>query len=100
MPPNADHLRNRVSGLKAVVDVDDEPETLRLIPTKDLAENEVAIDGIVYDLNGFDHPGGDQIMMMGGNDVTVQYKMIHPHHTGKQLDKLKSIGKLTDYKPE
>ena len=41
----------------------------------------VAIDGILYDLDGFHHPGGASINLFGGNDVTVLYKMIHPHHS-------------------
>lgn len=61
-----------------------------------LTGDEVAIDGIVYSLNDFDHPGGDQIKLFGGNDVTVQYKMIHPHHKPKQLGKLTIVGKLNN----
>ena len=61
----------------------------------DLSGNLVAIDGIVYTLDGFRHPGGEQIRLFGGNDVTVQYKMIHPHHTEKQLKKLTVVGTLT-----
>jgi hypothetical protein len=37
--------------------------------------DEVAIDGLVYSLNDFVHPGGEQIKLFGGNDVTVQYKV-------------------------
>jgi hypothetical protein len=46
-----------------------------------LQGHEVCIDGVVYDLRGFDHPGGGTIGLFGGNDVSVQYRMIHPHHT-------------------
>jgi len=63
---------------------------------KNLKSTEVVIDGIIYDLSGFQHPGGDSVMIFGGNDVTVQYKMIHPYHTAKHLEKLKAVGKVTD----
>ena len=53
----------------------------------DLSGNLTAIHGIVFSLDGFNHPGGEQIELFGGNDVTVQYKMIHLHHTSKQLKK-------------
>ena len=36
----------------------------------------------------------------GGNDVTIQYKMIHPYHTGKHLEKMKMVGKVVDYVSE
>jgi fatty acid desaturase (delta-4 desaturase) len=64
---------------------------------KSLKPTEVAIDGIIYDLEGFDHPGGETILLFGGNDVTVQYKMIHPYHTDKHLLKMKRVGKVVDY---
>jgi acyl-lipid (7-3)-desaturase (Delta-4 desaturase) len=66
---------------------------------KALSGDEIAIEGIVYTLNNFNHPGGDQIQLFGGNDVTVQYKMIHPHHTTNALKKLTIVGKLmnTEY---
>jgi len=99
MPPNADHIRNRVPVIKLGVNSDDTSE-IRLISKKDLADNEVAIEGVVYDINSFIHPGGNQFRVMAGNDVTVQYKMIHPHHTGKQLEKMRVVGKLVDYAPE
>jgi fatty acid desaturase (delta-4 desaturase) len=65
----------------------------------DLSGNLIAIDGIVFTLDNFNHPGGEQIKIFGGNDVTVQYKMIHPHHTSKHLNKLTVVGKLakSDY---
>lgn len=101
MAPNAAQtsLRNR---LVSKIDEDDSDDaTISKTLTKDLKDNEVAIDGIVYDLNGFKHPGGDSIRVFGGNDVTVQYKMIHPLHSGKQLRKMRKVGKVvTDYKQE
>ena len=59
----------------------------------DLAGNQIAIDDSVYSLDGFDHPGGEQIRLFGGNDVTVQYRMIHPRHKAKHhLNKLTRVG--------
>ena len=40
------------------------------------------------------HPGGDSVLLFGGNDVTVQYKMIHPYHTSKHLEKMAVMGKI------
>ena len=68
-------------------------ETL-LSSVNDLSGNHFAIDGIVFSLDGFNHQGGEQIKLFGVNDVTVQYKMIHPHHTSKQLRKLQAVGSL------
>ena len=66
---------------------------------KDLSElrgNLIAIDGVVYNLDGFHHPGGDQIKLFSGNDVTIQYKMIHPSHNAGHLRKLTVVGKLDE----
>jgi fatty acid desaturase (delta-4 desaturase) len=51
-------------------------------------------------LTNFHHPGGESINVFGGNDVTVQYKMIHPYHTSKHLEKMKRVGKVADFAPE
>jgi len=61
---------------------------------KDLREDHVAIDGIIYSLKGWDHPGGDQIKLFGGNDVTVQYRMIHPFHAASLVQKMPRVGRL------
>lgn len=109
MPPNADTsiLRNRIStGVKpehvlgADADDDDAATRANLRSLKALKGTEVAIDGVVYDISDFVHPGGEVIKFFGGNDVTIQYKMIHPHHSGKQLEKMRSVGKVVDYEPE
>lgn len=99
MAPNANQsrLRNRIVN-KLSEDSDD--ATMSTVLTKNLKDNEIAIDGIIYDLNGFKHPGGDSIHVFGGNDVTVQYKMIHPLHSKKQLKKMRTLGKVSDYKME
>ena len=55
---------------------------------------------LIYDIADFQHPGGESILLFGGNDVTLQYKMIHPYHTSKHLEKMKRVGKVPDYKSE
>jgi len=105
MPPNAEvnRLRNRLNtkgaiGLDDIVDADPATQDVRTI--KGLGNTEIVIDGIIFDIAEFDHPGGEVVKFFGGNDVTVQYKMIHPYHTGKHLDKMKSVGKVSDFKRE
>jgi fatty acid desaturase (delta-4 desaturase) len=99
MAPDADKLRLRKAQLadeKKEVDA----TTQRIVTLKSLTGTEVCIDGGIYDIADFDHPGGEQILLFGGNDVTVQYKMIHPHHTSKHLEKMKRVGTVTDYECE
>ena len=104
MPPDADTLRQRSSKAAAMVDGDDDvvesTSHERLCSLSSLKSHEVCIDGVIYDLEGFDHPGGDAIMVFGGNDVTVQYKMIHAYHTDKHLEKMRRVGKVVDYYSE
>ena len=69
-------------------------------PVSKLSNTEVAIDGFIYDLEGFVHPGGQVVNMFGGNDVTVQYHMIHPRHGSKQVEKMRLVGKVEGYVPE
>ena len=52
------------------------------VATSPLKPTEISIDGVVYDISSF----------FGGNDVTVQYKMIHLYHTEKHLEKMKAVG--------
>ena len=84
MPPDADNLRQRRNApgvLSATGKLASDPndETIERIATlKGLRGNEVCIDGVIYDISSFDHPGGETIKIFGGNDCTVQYKMIHP----------------------
>ena len=59
----------------------------------DIPENTVAIDGFIYSLEGWNHPGGQQIMIFGGNDVSVYYKMIHPFHNDNMRNKMPLVGK-------
>lgn len=63
--------------------------------------NQIIIDGIIYDLDSFDHPGGDSINMFGGNDVTIMYRMIHPRHSEKyHTQKLEKVGTIQGYESE
>jgi cytochrome b involved in lipid metabolism len=75
-------------------------QTERIASLSSLKGNEVCIDGIIYNLDNFEHPGGDSIQIFGGNDVTIQYKMIHPYHTDKHLEKMKRVGKVADFVSE
>lgn len=76
-------------------DQEDLPVVGEILPT------EVCIDGIVYDIANFAHPGGEQIHLFGGNDVTVHYRMIHPFHGAKKpLRKMKAVGRMMNYQEE
>jgi fatty acid desaturase (delta-4 desaturase) len=103
MPPDADTLRQRHtkndSTVSTTTTAADEQQQQQLRTLNSLLPTEVAVDGIIYDLTSFHHPGGEQIYMMGGNDVTVQYKMIHPHHKvgDGHLQKMKRVGKVVDH---
>ena len=98
MAPDADALRQRKAA-DAADDSATQPAD-KIITMKSLAGTEIVIDGVIYDIKDFDHPGGESILIFGGNDVTVQYKMIHPYHTTKHLEKLKQVGKAADYTTE
>jgi acyl-lipid (7-3)-desaturase (Delta-4 desaturase) len=109
MPPDADKLRQRTKAVAAIqngstVAVGTESATTttqdRLCSLSNIKTTEICIDGIIYDIQHFDHPGGSSILMFGGNDVTVQYNMIHPYHTAKHLEKMKRVGKVIDFTTE
>jgi acyl-lipid (7-3)-desaturase (Delta-4 desaturase) len=104
MPPDADKLRQRTNKTKAttrgVAASEQSTTSDRLCSLSSLATTEVCIDGVIYDITNFDHPGGESIKIFGGNDVTVQYNMIHPYHTSKHLEKMKRVGKVMDYTTE
>jgi len=105
MAPDADKIRQRknytVGADDVGADATNTQSATMVVRTMDtLKPNEVCIEGVVYDLNGFDHPGGETIDIFGGNDVTVMYKMIHPYHTGKHLEKMTRLGKVSDYVSE
>jgi fatty acid desaturase (delta-4 desaturase) len=100
-PRDADNnLRQR----KPLVSDDDDAATQTsgeiVTSVKKLSSNQVCIEGIIYDISDFDHPGGESIHIFGGNDVTIQYNMIHPYHTDKHLEKMKRVGKVTDFTSE
>jgi fatty acid desaturase (delta-4 desaturase) len=104
MPPNADqrHLRQRFpdkalddTPIRSDISIQDRVDSIQ-----NLKDTEVAIDGIIYDLKGFNHPGGDSFRIFGGNDVTAMYHMIHPLHTPSHLKKLKKVGRVLDWKQE
>jgi len=101
MPPDADHLRQRhKSVLEDRLDDLATAPVLRTSTLKTLGNEEIVIDGAIYDISNFDHPGGDTIKVFGGNDCTVQYKMIHPYHTSKHLEKMTRVGTVPDYSSE
>lgn len=101
MAPDAEKLRQRHGPVTDTASLNTETVvTERVCSVKELEGNEVCIDGVIYDITSFHHPGGEQIKMMGGNDVTVQYKMIHPFHTSKHLEKMRRVGKVTDFHTE
>jgi acyl-lipid (7-3)-desaturase (Delta-4 desaturase) len=91
MPPNAREVVRRSNRLASKAEVS---------TSQSLKGNEIAIDGVIYDIADFVHPGGEVVKFFGGNDVTIQYKMIHPYHTGKHLEKMKAVGKIAEYMPE
>jgi acyl-lipid (7-3)-desaturase (Delta-4 desaturase) len=102
MAPDADKLRQR-NATKPAIDEATQPtndDSVRIATIQSIKPTEVVIDGAIYDISNFDHPGGESIQIFGGNDVTVQYKMIHPYHTEKHLEKMKLVGTVPDYSTE
>jgi fatty acid desaturase (delta-4 desaturase) len=99
MAPNAEQsrLRQRFAN-DSTEEVDAATTPTQLL--KSIKSTEVVIDGTIYDLNSFNHPGGGSIFIFGGNDVTVQYKMIHPYHSDKHLEKMTVVGQVTDAKQD
>lgn len=98
MPPNSDisHLRHRFPNSNDNDDNDaNDDATVSVTPLKSIKGTEVVINDTIYDLNSFEHPGGESVFLFGGNDVTVQYKMIHPYHTEHHLKKMKVVGKIS-----
>jgi acyl-lipid (7-3)-desaturase (Delta-4 desaturase) len=98
MAPDADKTRQRGSAVQSAAnDNNGEHAHEKVASIKSIKSNEVVIDGVIYDITSFDHPGGDSIHIFGGNDATVSYKMIHPYHTSKHLEKMKRVGVVPDY---
>jgi fatty acid desaturase (delta-4 desaturase) len=100
MAPNADKNRLRQRLNNQTLNNSNDNDTGATVSTaqsvKNIKTTEVVIDGTIYDLKSFNHPGGDSVLIFGGNDVTVQYKMIHPYHTSKHLEKMTVTGKVND----
>jgi acyl-lipid (7-3)-desaturase (Delta-4 desaturase) len=99
MAPDADKIRQR-KAQEAIAVNEDKATELKIGSLKGLGGTEVVIDGVIYDIADFNHPGGESILIFGGNDVTVTYKMIHPYHTSKHLEKMKKVGTVPDYHSE
>lgn len=102
MAPDADKVRQRhPSSSSKIQTQEDEATKARVATLQTLKSNEVAIDGIIYDIGSFDHPGGESIHVFGGNDATAVYRMIHPYHTSKKhLEKMKQVGTIPGYVSE
>jgi fatty acid desaturase (delta-4 desaturase) len=101
MAPDADRLRQRrTKDIDDLANSDATEPVLRISTLKTLGETEVVIDGAIYEIKHFDHPGGESILMFGGNDVTVPYKMIHPNHSKRMLEKMERVGTVPDYSSE
>ena len=101
MAPDADRLRQRrTKTFDDLAESDATEPVLRISTLKTLGETEIVIDGAIYDIKNFNHPGGDTILMFGGNDCTVQYKMIHHYHSKKHLEKMERVGTIPDYSSE
>ena len=97
MAPDADTIRQRRA---TATEAEQSTGSERICSMDKLKTTEVCIDGVIYDISNFNHPGGESIHVFGGNDVTCQYKMIHPYHTEKHLTKMTRVGKVADYAPE
>ena len=99
MAPDADKIRQR-KAQQVIAANEDKATELKVGSVKGLGGTEIVIDGVIYDIADFNHPGGESILIFGGNDVTVTYKMIHPYHTSKHLEKMKKVGTVPDYHSE
>lgn len=97
MAPDAEKIQQQKQKQNEALISSTEVTTVRSLDS--MKSHEICIDGVVYSLLNFDHPGGDQIHLFGGNDVTIQYKMIHPHHStkGTELSKLTKVGVVPNY---
>ena len=67
----------------------------------ELESHEICLEGKIYSIKDFDHPGGESIQVFGGQDATVLYRMIHASHS-KQFHetKLPCVGVVADYQSE
>eukprot|EP00934_Nitzschia_sp_Nitz4_P004237 Nitzschia sp. Nitz4//scaffold110_size71422//60210//61815//NITZ4_005884-RA/size71422-augustus-gene-0.16-mRNA-1//-1//CDS//3329533119//4227//frame0 len=98
MAPDADKLRQRNTHKEDAAEATTGEKKCTLAG---LSGSEIVIDGVIYDISDFKHPGGESIRIFGGNDVSVHYRMIHHNHSGlKSLEKLKRVGTIADYSAE
>ena len=76
-----------------------------ILPVVDrVGPEQVSIQGIVYDWQGFDHPGGaEALRLWGGHDATITYFMVHHFHPTSCKDsfrflqrKFKVVGRLPE----
>lgn len=66
-----------------------------------LQAHEICLEGKIYSIKDFDHPGGESIQVFGGQDATVLYRMIHANHSKLyHTSKLPCVGVVTDYQSE
>ncbi len=108
MAPDGEKVRQRRVTARQMQSAPDAATTTattsrKCIPLSQLKTTEMCIDGIIYDIEAFSskHPGGITFLTFGGNDVTTQYKMIHPYHTDKHLLKMgPPVGIVQDYHSE
>jgi L-lactate dehydrogenase (cytochrome) len=60
-----------------------------------------AINGVVYDVSNFAHPGGDALVQkLMGKDGTSQYSKAHPKDLVDRVLGTRIVGKLTGEKPK
>jgi len=60
-----------------------------------------AIDGVVYDVSNFAHPGGDALVeRLMGKDGSAQYSKAHPKDLVQKVLGMRVVGKLTGEKPK
>ena len=65
MAPDADKLRQRKA--QQVQDAQDASATTEKISSiKALGNTEIVIDGVIYDIADFNHPGGESVLLFGG----------------------------------
>lgn len=104
MAPDADKLRQRktykVDSSEVARPTINAIEPLVSNDLDNLKGTEIAIEGVIYDIRDFKHPGGENILIFGGNDVTVQYKMIHPYHSKNHLEKMRKVGQTSNYETD
>jgi len=72
MPPNPNDHALELRQRRTVIP--NEQNDDRAIQLPELKGHEIAIEGSVFDISEFQHPGGEVVKFFGGNDVSVQYR--------------------------